>query len=64
MNDDIGKLESLVTSKKDKYKHSNKEIINLRKQTKGLEKDCDDLCECKQSIIQEIEGELELIDQI
>ena len=64
MNDDIGKLETLVQTKRDKYKHSTKEIQNLRKTTKGLEKDCEDLNECKSSIIKEIEGELELIDQI
>jgi hypothetical protein len=55
-------LTTLVNKKKEKNKVLLKDTNNLRKEVRILEKDCEDLKRCKDSIVSEVKVELELID--
>ena len=62
--DDVSKLTKLVSAKKEKNAVLIKSTQNLKREVKILERDCDDLKKCKESIESEMRVEQELIDQV
>ena len=60
--DDIQKLFKLVSSKKEKASVITKDMTNLRREVKQLERECDEFNKCRESIASEVKAEQELIE--
>lgn len=53
-----------MTTKRDKRQVINRDIGNVKREVKVLEKEFNELNECKQCISTEVKNELEIIEQV
>lgn len=52
----------LVSSKKEKASVITKDMTNLKREVKQLERECDEFNKCRESIASEVRAEQELIE--
>ena len=60
MQEDLDKLNNLVNKKKSAKQCNEQEIIQSRKYVKNVEKDVEELNDCKNRLKEEIQNEREL----
>ena len=64
MEEDLDKLKELVKKKKGSQQCNEQEIVQGRRIVKNLERDVDELTDCKMKLTEEIENERDIQGQI